>query len=143
VPDSILFKPAGLEAAEYERMKVHTTVGGAMMDRVIRQSGAHILRVAQKICLYNHERWDGRGYPEGLAGESIPVEARIMALADVYDALLSKRVYKDAMRMREAVERLRAGAGTQFDPTMTEIMVGKIGVFEAAFLRYQDEEPVA
>jgi HD-GYP domain-containing protein (c-di-GMP phosphodiesterase class II) len=143
VPDSILFKPAGLEADEYERMKVHTTVGGAMMDRVIRQSGADIFRVAQKICLYHHERWDGRGYPEGLAGESIPVEARIMALADVYDALLSKRVYKDAMGMREAVERLRAGAGTQFDPTMTEIMVGKIGVFEAAFLRYQDEEPVA
>ena len=89
----------------------------------------------------HHEQWDGSGYPGGLEGESIPLEARIMALADVYDALLSKRVYKPAMAMREAEKRIRDGTGIQFDPIMAEIMLANIGRFEEVYLTYQDEEP--
>ena len=141
ISDSILFKPEELGAAEYEKMKIHTTVGASMMEKVIRQSGSELFRMAYRICLYHHEWWNGAGYPEGISGEAIPLEARIMALADVYDALLSKRVYKPAMAMREAEKRIRDGAGKQFDPLMAEIMLTNIGRFEEVYLTYQDEEP--
>jgi response regulator RpfG family c-di-GMP phosphodiesterase len=138
IPDAILFKPEGLGPEEFEKMKMHTTIGASMMEKVIRQSGAELFSMAYRICLHHHEKWDGSGYPAGLAGENIPVEARIMALADVYDALLSKRVYKPAMAMKEAAEKIRSGAGTRFDPVMTEIMLSNIGRFEEIYLKYQD-----
>jgi putative two-component system response regulator len=140
ISDSILFKPQGLAFAEFERMKSHTTIGASMMEKVIRQSGANLFRMAYEICLHHHERWDGSGYPAGLKGEAIPVEARIMALADVYDALLSKRVYKPAMAMAEAARKIREGAGSQFDPLMVDIMLANIGRFEAIYRQFQDEE---
>jgi len=140
ISDSILFKPDQLGPAEYDRMKVHTTIGAAMMERVIKQSGAELFRLANRICLYHHERWDGTGYPAGLAGDAIPVEARIMAIADVYDALLSHRVYKSAMTMEDAREKIRAGAGTQFDPIMVDVMLANISRFEDIYIKYQDEE---
>jgi len=121
-------------------MKSHTTIGASMMEKVIRQSGANLFRMAYEICLHHHERWDGSGYPAGLKGEAIPVEARIMALADVYDALLSKRVYKPAMAMAEAARKIREGAGSQFDPLMVDIMLANIGRFEAIYRQFQDEE---
>lgn len=140
IPDSILFKPEGLGTAEYEKMKIHTTIGASMMEKVIRQSDAELFRMAYRICRHHHEWWNGTGYPDGLKGEDIPLEARIMALADVYDALLSKRVYKPAMAMREAEAKIREGAGSQFDPAMTEIMLANVERFEAIYLKYQDEE---
>lgn len=142
IPDAILFKPDGLGLAEFERMKSHTTIGASMMEKVIRQSGADLFGMAYLICLNHHERWDGTGYPEGLSGENIPLEARIMALADVYDALLSKRVYKNAMSMEEAREWIRKGAGTQFDPDMVTVMLSAIGRFEEIYLKFQDDEDI-
>jgi response regulator RpfG family c-di-GMP phosphodiesterase len=130
-----------LGPAEFERMKAHTTIGASTMEKVIRQSGADLFGIAQKICLYHHERWDGTGYPEGLSGNAIPVEARIMAIADVYDALLSKRVYKPAMSMADAREWIKQGAGTQFDPDMVAVMLENIGRFEEIYLKFQDEDP--
>jgi len=140
ISDSILFKPEGLGHDEYERMKMHTTIGATMMEKVIRQSGAELFRMAHRICLHHHEWWNGKGYPAGLAGENIPIEARIMALADVYDALRSKRVYKESMAMAEATARIREGAGVQFDPVMAAIMLGNIDRFEEVYLKYQDED---
>ena len=140
IPDAILFKPEGLGVEEFERMKSHTTIGASMMEKVIRQSGADLFGIAHRICLSHHERWDGGGYPAGLAGKAIPVEARIMALADVYDALLSKRVYKEAMTMESARDWIKKGAGSQFDPDMVAVMLEKIDRFEEIYLKFQDEE---
>lgn len=139
VSDSILFKPKGLVPEEYERIKLHTTIGAAMMEKVIKQSGAELFRMAYNICLYHHEHWDGAGYPTGIAGEAIPLEARIMALADVYDALLSKRVYKPAMAKKEAASKIREGAGAYFDPRMVQTMLANIEKFEDIYFKYQDE----
>lgn len=139
IPDAILFKPEGLGPEEFEKMKIHTLIGASMMEKVIRQSGADLFKMAYRICLYHHEWWNGTGYPHGLAGENIPLEARIMALADVYDALLSRRVYKPAMAMREAADKIQHGAGVQFDPNMTLVMIANISRFEDVYLKYQDE----
>ncbi len=140
IPDMILFKPDSLEPSEFDQMKKHTTFGATMMEKVIQKTGSDLFRMAYRICLHHHERWDGTGYPSGLKGDEIPVEARIMALADVYDALLSRRVYKTPLSMREAAMRIREGAGTQFDPFMVDVMLNRIGSFEEIYHKYQDEE---
>jgi len=140
IPDRILFKPDSLAQTEFDEMKKHTTFGATMMEKVILKTDSDLFRIAHRICLHHHERWDGTGYPSGLKGEEIPVEARIMALADVYDALLSRRVYKTPMSMREAADRIRDGAGTQFDPDMVAVMLSRIGSFEDIYRKYQDEE---
>lgn len=140
IPDAILFKPGGLIDGEFERMKSHTSIGATMMERVIRQSGADLFRIAYKICLYHHERWDGTGYPTGISGTEIPLEARIMAIADVYDALRSRRVYKDSIDESASVNLLKGGIGTQFDPDIAAVMIEHIERFEEIYLTYQDEE---
>ena len=140
IPDNILFKPNNLAPGEFDEMKKHTTFGATMMEKVIQKTGSDLFRIAYRICLHHHERWDGAGYPSGLKGDEIPVEARIMALADVYDALLSKRVYKRPLSMRDAAERIREGAGTQFDPFMVEVMLNRIKSFEEIYRMYQDGE---
>lgn len=140
ISDIILFKPEGLAIDEYDRMKAHTTIGASMMDKVITQSGSELFRMAYRICLYHHECWNGSGYPVGLKGNDIPLEARIMTLADVYDALLSKRVYKAAISMRDAAVMIQQGAGTHFDPVLTEIMIANIEKFEDIYHKYQDAE---
>jgi response regulator RpfG family c-di-GMP phosphodiesterase len=139
VPDAVLLKPARLDPAEFEVMKTHTTAGAAAFDKVLRQSDTEIFRMARRICLHHHERWDGGGYPARLAGEDIPLEARIMAFADVYDALLSKRVYKPAMSMELTREEIRKASGSQFDPFMAEVMLENIGLFEEIHSKFQDE----
>jgi len=138
VPDAVLLKPGRLDSAEFEIMKTHTTAGAAAFDKVLKQSDTEIFRMARRICLHHHERWDGTGYPGRLAGEDIPLEARIMAFADVYDALLSKRVYKPAMGMEETREEIRRSAGTQFDPDIAEVMLEGIGDFEEIHRRFGD-----
>ncbi len=142
ISDSILFKPTGLVTDEYDRMKEHTRIGAAMMEKVIKRSGTDLFRMAARVCRSHHERWDGKGYPDGLAGDAIPLEARIMALADVYDALLSKRAYKKALSMQEAIDGIRSGAGTQFDPTIADAMLKNIGKFEEVYRRFRDEDDV-
>ncbi len=111
-------------------MKSHTRAGAAAFERVLGECDMEIFRMAHKICLYHHEKWNGSGYPVCLAGDAIPLESRIMAMADVYDALLSKRVYKPAMSYEATREELAKSAGTHFDPLMTRIMLENIGLFE-------------
>ncbi len=116
IPDQILRKPGRLDAEEWRIMKTHTTIGGKIL------SGADypLLKTARVIALTHHERWDGTGYPAGLAGEKIPMAGRIVGLCDVFDALTSVRPYKDAWPMDKAAQTIRKDAGTHFDPAMVE-----------------------
>jgi HD-GYP domain-containing protein (c-di-GMP phosphodiesterase class II) len=116
VPDSILSKPGWLTRAEFEQVKVHTTAGGAMLAR----SASKAVHVAEEIALTHHEWWDGRGYPSGLRGEEIPLTGRIVALADVFDALTHERPYKHAWPVDEAVAEIRSLKGRQLDPDVVE-----------------------
>jgi putative two-component system response regulator len=130
VPDRILLKPGRLTQDEFEEMKKHTTYG---RDAIIAAENTldapeSFLTTAKDIAYCHHEKWDGSGYPRGLAGEEIPLSARLMAVADVYDALISKRVYKEAMPQSEAVEIIKAGRGSHFDPEVVD-----------AFLAIQDK----
>ena len=122
VDSSILCKPGKLTEEEYRIMKTHSVKSGEMvhilLDGVEEQ---HFVDTAFNIARYHHERWDGKGYPEGLVGTMIPIEARIMAVADVYDALVSKRCYKEAMSFAQAKEIMMQGMGSQFDPNMKSI----------------------
>jgi diguanylate cyclase (GGDEF)-like protein/putative nucleotidyltransferase with HDIG domain len=110
VPDYVLLKPGPLSAEEFEKMKRHPVVGASILDPV------HFPWPVASAVRYHHERWDGKGYPEGLTGEEIPLGARILAVADVFDALTSERPYRSAWSQAQALEHLRAEAGTQFDP---------------------------
>ena len=125
VPDAILTKPGRLTDEEFEQIKLHTVYGSQIVDDILENVEApDYVRQAREIARSHHERWDGRGYPDGLSGEDIPLCARIMALADVFDALVSERCYKKPMRPVEAVfALLRENAGTQFDPTLTEVFL--------------------
>jgi HD-GYP domain-containing protein (c-di-GMP phosphodiesterase class II) len=112
IPDRILLKPSGLTRAEFDHMKTHTTVGAQMLAR----PGFPLLELAEQVALTHHERWDGSGYPAGLAGEAIPLAGRIVAVADVFDALTHERPYKSAWTVAEAVAEIRTQIGRQFDP---------------------------
>jgi len=117
IPDRILLKPGRLEPEEFEVMKTHTTVGAETLAEVYEDyQNNEFLSLGVAITRSHHERWDGAGYPDGLAGTEIPLAARIMAVADVYDALRSKRVYKESRLHDETVAIIVDGAGTQFDP---------------------------
>lgn len=126
VPDHILLKPGQLTPEEFEIMKNHPIIGGetirALIERGRRQD---FLEMAMQIAYYHHEKYDGSGYPFGLAGESIPLPARIMALADVYDALTTARVYKHAMPHQQAVELILNGSGRQFDPEIVDAFINR------------------
>lgn len=116
IPDAILSKPGKLTPEEWEVMKTHPSIGG----RIIGEDDTGLLAVARRIALYHHERWDGSGYPHGLKGEDIPVEARIIAIADVFDALINARPYKPAWPVDKAVAQINSESGTHFDPTLVE-----------------------
>jgi PAS domain S-box-containing protein len=121
-PSEILRKPGPLTSEEREEMKHHTTVG----REILADSESDLLRVAATIALTHHERYDGGGYPQGLAGEEIPFEGRITAVADVFDALLSDRPYRPALTVEETVEVIRKGRGSQFDPQIVDILLGDL-----------------
>ncbi len=114
VPDAILLKPGPLTDEERAQMQRHTLMGA----QVLAESTNPILAMGREIALSHHERWDGTGYPHGLAGESIPLSARIVAVGDVFDALTSRRVYKRAMDLDEAMGLIEAAIGTHFDPNV-------------------------
>jgi putative two-component system response regulator len=117
IPDAILLKPGRLTDDEFEVMKGHTTIGAETLDAALANyPHAKFLQVARDIAMSHHERWDGAGYPQGLAGEDIPLAARIVSVADVYDALTSKRVYKVAYSDDVATNVITAESGQQFDP---------------------------
>jgi len=124
IPDQILLKPGKLTAEEFEIIKTHTTLG----LEAIRRAESHLdgedcgfLKIAGEVALSHQEKWDGSGYPEGLAGEAIPLSARLMAVADVYDALISARVYKPAFSHEKAVAIIREGKGKHFDPQIVDV----------------------
>jgi HD-GYP domain-containing protein (c-di-GMP phosphodiesterase class II) len=112
VPDQILLKPSPLDPAELTLMRRHAEIGAA----IIGASAQPVLRLGREIALHHHERWDGGGYPRGLAGEAIPAAARIVAVADVYDSLVNSRVYRPPMDEDEALELMAGEAGAHFDP---------------------------
>lgn len=122
IPEAVLTKPTKLTEEEYELIKTHTVVGGRMVEKI---SGLGQLKPG---VLYHHERWDGKGYPTGAKGKEIPLEARILSIADTFDAITSSRSYRPAASVTEAFEQLKKGSGTQFDPDLIkrldEVMMG-------------------
>lgn len=122
IADDILLKPGKLTTEEFEIIKTHTTIGGEIIKSMMDENEDKYLKFCQEIATCHHERWDGKGYPNGVSGEDIPLVARIVAVVDVYDALVSERVYKSAMTHEQAIEILNEGSGTQFDPVMIEAL---------------------
>jgi putative two-component system response regulator len=120
IPDRILLKPGRLDPDEYEIMKTHTTRGMEIIGELGDMNSSLYLKHSGDICLGHHERWDGKGYPRQIKGTDIPLVARLAALADVYDALVSARVYKAAFSFYEAIKIIVDGKGTQFDPIIVE-----------------------
>lgn len=143
IPDAILLKPGPLTAAEFRVMKTHSEIGASAIDSAIEQAlmafgstqsgssmGAiNFLRVASEIARSHHEHWDGSGYPDGLSGDCIPVSARLMALADVFDALTEARVYKSPMRIEQAVQVISEGRGSHFDPDVVDAFMACLDQF--------------
>jgi putative two-component system response regulator len=123
IPDRVLLKPGKLDADEWELMKTHTVVGAEMLSG----SKSPLLQLAERIARSHHERWDGAGYPDALAGEDIPVEGRICAVCDVFDALTSERPYKRAWSPQEALTLIRDERGKQFDPEIVDAFLCVIG----------------
>ena len=119
ISDDILRKPGPLTAEERTEMQRHTVIG----SEILSESESKLLRVAATIALTHHERFDGAGYPAGLSGDEIPLEGRITAVADVFDALLSDRCYRPAMSVAEAVRQLEQGRGSQFDPRIVTALL--------------------
>jgi HD-GYP domain-containing protein (c-di-GMP phosphodiesterase class II) len=140
IPDSILLKPGKLDAAEFEIMKTHTTLGHDAIENAERQLGMTVdfLACAKEIALNHQEKWDGSGYPRKLAGNAIPISARLMAVADVYDALTSHRVYKDKMRHDQAIAIILEGRGSHFDPDVVDAFAEITDQFEDIAGRYAD-----
>jgi hypothetical protein len=114
IPDSILLKPGKLSDEEFEVVKTHAVLGA----RVLADGKSEVLGVAERIARSHHERWDGGGYPDGLGADAIPLEARLVHVADVFDVLVHERPYKEAWSVEDAAGELRAGSGTQFDPAV-------------------------
>ncbi|MES9901432.1 MAG: HD domain-containing phosphohydrolase [Sedimenticola sp.] len=137
VPDAILLKSGKLNPEEYATMQTHSKIGGDIFSKVLEEIPFPTFEMGRNLAQHHHERYDGNGYPDKLAGEAIPLEARIMALADVYDALLNKRIYKPAFTQEEACKIIREGRGTQFDPLLTDVMLESIDEFEKIHLRHE------
>jgi response regulator RpfG family c-di-GMP phosphodiesterase len=140
IPDQILLKPGKLTAAEWEIMRRHTTIGGDTLRAVIeRTPRPGFLRVAHDIALFHHEKWNGTGYPHGLRGRDIPLCARIVALADVYDALTTRRPYKDPWTDEEAMELILLERGQHFDPAVVEAFAACCMARDAVRVGHPDE----
>ena len=142
IPDRILLKPGRFEPHEFEIMKTHTSLGHDAIVQAERALGTHVdfLSFAKAIALSHQEKWDGSGYPHGLSGDNIPIPARLMAVADVYDALISRRVYKEGMSHEKAVEIMSEGRGTHFDADMLDAFVEIQDEFRAIAQRFADSD---
>ena len=141
IPDHILLKPGKLDPEEFEVMKSHAILGRDAIMQAEQELGVTIpfLQFAKEIAFSHQEKWDGSGYPQGLVGEAIPVSARLMALADVYDALISKRIYKSAIPTDKAVEIILEGKGKHFDPDVVEAFLELQDEFQEVAARFADE----
>ncbi len=135
IPDMILLKPGQLTKEEFEIVKLHTTIGA----EILSGTDLPLLEKAKEVALTHHERWDGTGYPEGLKGEEIPLSGRIMAIADVFDALSSDRVYKKAWPLEKVLDYMKRNAGTQFDPNLVSVFFETLD--EILSIRQQYQNP--
>lgn len=136
IPDAILLKPGRLTSEEFDHMKQHAVIGA----QILANSSSPLLQLAHKLAIEHHEKWDGSGYPHGLKGEQISVEGRIVAIADVFDALTSKRPYKEAWGVEEALEHMQAQAGKHFDPHLINLFVNKLDAIIAIKNTYQEQD---
>ena len=136
IPDRILLKPGRLTPEEFEVMKQHASLGFDLLQG----SSSRVLQVGAEIARGHHEKFDGTGYPAGLVGDNIPIFSRIVAVADVFDALTSERPYKKAWPLQEAVDHLRASAGQHFDPQVVEAFLGAWDEVLAIRAQYQDDD---
>ena len=144
IPDAILLKDAKLTPAEWEIMRRHPTYGRdaiAQAEAELGDQGGSFLRFAREIAHCHHEKWDGSGYPQGLAGNAIPVSARLMAAADVYDALMSRRVYKEAYSHERAMQIIVAERGRHFDPDVVDALQGLAETCRDIAQRFRDDDP--
>ena len=135
IPDAILRKPSKLTRDEFEIMKSHTTIGANMLEG----SGVPMLQMARQIALSHHERWNGCGYPAGLAGPAIPEAARIMAIVDAYDSLTHDRVYRQAMSEEAALAIMRHGEGKDFEPALLALFLRNLPTVRIITAQYPDE----
>jgi putative two-component system response regulator len=142
IPDRILLKPGRFEPHEFEIMKTHTTLGRDAIVHAETALGTSVefLTMAKSISYSHQEKWDGSGYPEGMSGEDIPIAARLMAVADVYDALISRRVYKEGMSHEKAIEIMQEGRGTHFDANMLDAFLDIQEEFRAIARRFVDTD---
>lgn len=141
IPDYILCKPGKLNADEWEVMKTHSHLGAEAIELAEKDidTPVEFFALAKEIARWHHERWDGSGYPDRLAGDAIPISARLMALADVYDALISARTYKPAFSFNDARDLIAEGRGSHFDPDVTDVFLARLPEFETIALRHRDE----
>jgi putative two-component system response regulator len=141
IPDHVLLKPGSLNADEWRVMRTHSRLGAEAIAQAERDLPHPLafLRVAKDITRSHHERWDGTGYPDGLAGEAIPIPARLMALADVLDALTSERPYKRAFPFAEAAQLIAEGRGTHFDPAVVDAFLDAREAFEAVAIAHHED----
>ena len=141
VDDAILRKPGRFTEEEYAKMKAHAPAGGEIIRMTMKKiEDRDYVDIACDVATHHHERWDGKGYPEGLSGEEIPLGARIMALADVFDALTSVRCYKEAMDVERAFSIIEEEAGKQFDPDLARVMLANKDVFRNQLEEFVTEE---
>ncbi len=141
IPDAVLLKPGKLTIEEFEIIKGHSRLGGDALSEIESKiEGESFLTLAKEIAYYHHERWNGKGYPKGLSGDAIPLSARIVALADVYDALTSKRVYKEAFTHEESIKIIVSERGRQFDPDVVDAFMARNKDFSAIRKKLEDRE---
>jgi putative two-component system response regulator len=142
IPDHILLKPGKLTPEEWEIMKTHARLGSEAIEQAERDitRPVEFLALAKEIARWHHERWDGSGYPDGLAGEAIPISARLMALADVFDALINRRVYKDSISFADSRDIIVAERGRQFDPDVVDAFSSLFNEFQTIAIRYSDTD---
>ena len=141
IPDGILLKPGRLTVEEFSLMKTHAVRGWELLNRAaprMGEAGRHYLAPAMDIARWHHERWDGSGYPDGLAGEAIPLSARLMAIADVYDAMISRRPYKGPIDPDEALRLIGTESGRHFDPMVVAAMQATVGQIAEIAARWSD-----
>ena len=147
IPDQIIHKPGKLTEEEWELMKSHAAIGADILNTVKADADADadadahmLLEIARNIAASHHEKWNGTGYPRGLKGNEIPIEARIMSIADQYDALLSKRSYKEAWLQEDALNEIIDGSGTFFDPEVVAAFMKEVNSINQIYLKYTDQD---
>lgn len=140
IPDEILNKPGRLTTEEFEVMKQHTVIGDEMLKNLHLGKDEELTKYSREICRWHHERWDGRGYPDGLKGDAIPIAAQVVSLADVYDALTSKRVYKDAYSHKRAVDMIKGGECGVFNPKIMQCFLHEESMLEEMIRLHSNQQ---